>query len=166
MLNSILVEQFAGIHRQKKSGVLTVVRPGFRLRFCIEDGDPVGLDFCTDKDLVLAQGRSSRRRYSAIAALGTQALFGSYPVPAVAAFSALSQGHHLTAGKMAYRPRARHRTHDRVKTARAALLAAGSGAKGRHRCTYARVPLAVGRAARKFFCAGTAHASARKHQTA
>ena len=55
MLNSILVEQFAGIHRQKKSGVLTVVRPGFRLRFCIEDGDPVGLDFCTDKDLVLAQ---------------------------------------------------------------------------------------------------------------
>ncbi len=55
MLNSILVEQFAGIHRQKKSGVLTVVSPGFRLRFCIEDGDPVGLDFCADKDLVLAQ---------------------------------------------------------------------------------------------------------------
>ena len=55
MLNSILVEQFAGIHRQKKSGVLTVVSPSFRLRFCIEDGDPVGLDFCTDKDLVLAQ---------------------------------------------------------------------------------------------------------------
>ena len=55
MLNSILVEQFASIHRQKKSGVLTVVGAGFRLRFCIEDGDPVGLDFCTDKDLVLAQ---------------------------------------------------------------------------------------------------------------
>jgi hypothetical protein len=55
MLNSILVEQFAGIHRQKKSGVLTVVGPGLRLRFCIEDGDPVGLDFCADKDLVLGQ---------------------------------------------------------------------------------------------------------------
>jgi hypothetical protein len=55
MLNSILVEQFAGIHRQQKSGVLTVVSPSLRLRFCIEDGDPVGLDFCTDKDLVLAQ---------------------------------------------------------------------------------------------------------------
>ena len=55
MLNSTLIEQFAGIHRQKKSGVLTVVGPGFRLRFCIEDGDPVGLDFCADKDLVLAQ---------------------------------------------------------------------------------------------------------------
>ncbi len=55
MLNSILVEQFASIHRQKKSGVLTVVGTGFRLRFCVEDGDPVGLDFCTDKDLVLAQ---------------------------------------------------------------------------------------------------------------
>jgi hypothetical protein len=55
MLNSILVEQFASVHRQKKSGVLTVVGPAFRLRFCIEDGDPVGLDFCADKDLVLAQ---------------------------------------------------------------------------------------------------------------
>jgi hypothetical protein len=55
MLNSTLIEQFAGIHRQKKSGVLTVVGPGYRLRFCIEDGDPVGLDFCADKDLVLAQ---------------------------------------------------------------------------------------------------------------
>lgn len=55
MLNSTLIEQFAGIHRQKKSGVLTVVAPGFRLRFCMEDGDPVGVDFCTDKDLVLAQ---------------------------------------------------------------------------------------------------------------
>jgi PEGA domain len=55
MLNSILVEQFASIHRQKKSGVLTVVGQAFRLRFCIEDGDPVGLDFCADKDLVLAQ---------------------------------------------------------------------------------------------------------------
>jgi PEGA domain len=55
MLNSILIEQFAGINRQKKSGVLTVVGPSFRLRFCIEDGDPVGLDFCADKDLVLAQ---------------------------------------------------------------------------------------------------------------
>lgn len=55
MLNSILVEQFASIHRQKKSGVLTVVGPSFRLRFCIEDGDPVGMDFCADKDLVLAQ---------------------------------------------------------------------------------------------------------------
>lgn len=55
MLNSILIEQFAGINRQKKSGVLTVVGPGYRLRFCVEDGDPVGLDFCADKDLVLAQ---------------------------------------------------------------------------------------------------------------
>lgn len=55
MLNSILVEQFAGINRTKKSGVLTVVGPGYRLRFCIENGDPVGLDFCSDKDLVLAQ---------------------------------------------------------------------------------------------------------------
>ena len=55
MLNSILIEQFAGINRQKKSGVLTVVGPGYRLRFCVEDGDPVGLDFCADKDLDLAQ---------------------------------------------------------------------------------------------------------------
>jgi len=55
MLNSILVEQFASIHRQKKSGVLTVVGPALRLRFCMEGGDPVGLDFCADKDLVLAQ---------------------------------------------------------------------------------------------------------------
>jgi hypothetical protein len=55
MLNSILIEQFASINRQKKSGVLTVVGPGYRLRFCIEEGDPVGLDFCADKDLVLAQ---------------------------------------------------------------------------------------------------------------
>jgi hypothetical protein len=55
MLNSILVEQFGGIHRQKKSGVLTVVGTGYRLRFCLENGDPVGLDFCTDKDLLLAQ---------------------------------------------------------------------------------------------------------------
>lgn len=55
MLNSILIEQFAGINRQKKSGVLTVVGPGYRLRFCLENGDPVGLDFCADKDLVLAQ---------------------------------------------------------------------------------------------------------------
>lgn len=55
MLNSILIEQFASINRQKKSGVLTVVGPGYRLRFCLEEGDPVGLDFCADKDLVLAQ---------------------------------------------------------------------------------------------------------------
>ncbi len=55
MLNSILVEQFASISRQKKSGVLTVVSPRLRLRFCIENGDPVALDYCTDKDLVLAQ---------------------------------------------------------------------------------------------------------------
>ena len=55
MLNSALVEQFASLHRQKKSGVLTIVGPTYRLRFCIEDGDPVGLDFCADKDLVLAQ---------------------------------------------------------------------------------------------------------------
>ncbi|MBA3697636.1 MAG: PEGA domain-containing protein [Planctomycetes bacterium] len=55
MLNSILIEQFASINRQKKSGVLTVVGPSYRLRFCLEEGDPVGLDFCADKDLVLAQ---------------------------------------------------------------------------------------------------------------
>ena len=54
MLNSILVEQFGSIHRHGKSGVLTVVSPDLRLRFCIEKGDPVALDFCTDKDLVLA----------------------------------------------------------------------------------------------------------------
>jgi hypothetical protein len=54
MLNSILVEQFGSIHRQGKSGVLTVVGPDLRLRFCVENGDPVALDFCTDKDLVLA----------------------------------------------------------------------------------------------------------------
>ena len=54
MLNSILVEQFGSIHRQSKSGVLTVVSPDLRLRFCFENGDPVALDFCTDKDVVLA----------------------------------------------------------------------------------------------------------------
>lgn len=54
MLNSALVEQFASLHRQKKSGVLTVVGSASRLRFCFQDGDPVGVDFCTDKDLVFA----------------------------------------------------------------------------------------------------------------
>src|ERR1043165_2696737 len=62
MLNSLLVEQFAGIQRQRKSGVLTVVGPALRLRFCIEDGDPVGLDFCADKDLVLAQALLASHR--------------------------------------------------------------------------------------------------------
>src|SRR4051812_11076010 len=54
MLNSALVEQFAAINRQKKSGVLTVVGETSRLRFCFQDGDPVGVDFCADKDLVFA----------------------------------------------------------------------------------------------------------------
>ena len=54
MLNSALVEQFASIHRQKKSGVLTVVGTESRLRFCFQDGDPIGVDFCADKDLVFA----------------------------------------------------------------------------------------------------------------
>lgn len=54
MLNSALVEQFAAINRQKKSGVLTVVGADTRLRFCFHNGDPVGVDFCTDKDLVFA----------------------------------------------------------------------------------------------------------------
>jgi hypothetical protein len=54
MLNSTLVEQFGSINRQGKSGVLTVVSPDLRLRFCLENGDPVALDFCTDKDIILA----------------------------------------------------------------------------------------------------------------
>jgi hypothetical protein len=54
MLNSVLVEQFGAIHRQKRSGVLTVVSATFRIRFCFQDGDPVGIDFCTDKELVIA----------------------------------------------------------------------------------------------------------------
>lgn len=54
MLNSALVEQFASLHRQKKSGVLTVVGAENRLRFCFHNGDPVGVDFCTDKDLIFA----------------------------------------------------------------------------------------------------------------
>lgn len=54
MLNSALVEQFAAINRQKKSGVLTVVGADTRLRFCFHNGDPVGVDFCTDKDLIFA----------------------------------------------------------------------------------------------------------------
>ncbi len=55
MLNAALVEQLGSIHRNQKSGVLTVVGNGFRLRFCIQDGDPVALDFCADKELLLAR---------------------------------------------------------------------------------------------------------------
>src|SRR5579862_7533253 len=55
MLNAALVEQLGSIHRNRKSGVLTVVGNGFRLRFCIQDGDPVALDFCADKELLLAR---------------------------------------------------------------------------------------------------------------
>ena len=55
MLNAALVEQLGSIHRNRKSGVLAVVGKGFRLRFCIQDGDPVALDFCADKELLLAR---------------------------------------------------------------------------------------------------------------
>jgi hypothetical protein len=55
MLNAALVEQLGSINRNRKSGVLTVVGNGFRLRFCIQDGDPVALDFCADKELLLAR---------------------------------------------------------------------------------------------------------------
>ena len=54
MINAILVEQFAGLLRQRQSGVLTVIGPQYRLRFCFQDGDPVALDFGTDKQLLFA----------------------------------------------------------------------------------------------------------------
>ncbi len=54
MINATLVEQFAGILRQRQSGVLTAIGPQYRLRFCFQDGDPVALDFGTDKQLIFA----------------------------------------------------------------------------------------------------------------
>jgi hypothetical protein len=54
MLNSILIEQFAAIHRQRQTGVLTVAGSDYRLRFCMQGGDPVAMDFGADKKLVLA----------------------------------------------------------------------------------------------------------------
>jgi hypothetical protein len=54
MLNSILIEQFAAIHRQRQTGVLTVAGPEYRLRFCMQGGDPVAMDFGSDKKLILA----------------------------------------------------------------------------------------------------------------
>lgn len=54
MLNSHLIEYMGAIHRQQRSGVLTVIGPGYRLRFCFEGGDPVALDLGAEKELIIA----------------------------------------------------------------------------------------------------------------
>jgi hypothetical protein len=62
MLNSYLIEHLGSVHRQGKSGVLTVLGPGYRLRFCIENGDPTALDLGADKEMVLLDEMRTRHQ--------------------------------------------------------------------------------------------------------
>lgn len=75
MLNSHLIEYMGAIHRQKRSGVLTVIGPGYRLRFCCEGGDPVAIDLGADKELILADEMAAQHK---IDATGHQSLVDQY----------------------------------------------------------------------------------------
>src|SRR6218665_87725 len=64
------------------------------------------------------------------------------------------------------RPAARRRPTGRAAPARAALLAPGGRAQGRHRCAHAGTALAAGRTARELFCARAAHTPPAHRQAA
>lgn len=65
MLNSHLIEYMGAVHRQQRSGVLTVIGPGYHLRFCFEGGDPVALDLGVDKELIIADELAAQHKIDA-----------------------------------------------------------------------------------------------------